>query len=97
MDWSNSSDCWLYENVQLNMNAIQFSTVIEHGQITLPEEYKSLENTLVRVIILSENDLSSTKSKEKLKNAFRELKNVTSFNKIENVIDWQKNIRAEWS
>ncbi|MFZ4799846.1 MAG: hypothetical protein ACOYMA_20305 [Bacteroidia bacterium] len=78
------------------MNALEFSTVIEHGQITLPDEYKSLENSLVRIIILSENDFSKSNSKEKLKSAFSELKKITSFNKIENVIDWQKNIRNEW-
>ena len=37
------------------MNALEFSTKVEHGQITLPEEYKSLNNTTVRIIILSES------------------------------------------
>ncbi|MFA9214587.1 MAG: hypothetical protein ACEQSR_12185 [Candidatus Methylacidiphilales bacterium] len=78
------------------MNALEFSTVIEHGQITLPDEYKSLENTLVRIIILSEKEFLKTNPKEKLKNAFKDLKNIKSFDKIENAIDWQKKVRDEW-
>ncbi len=77
------------------MNALEFSTVIEHGQITLPDEYKSLENNLVRVIILSDNELKPN-SKEQLKEAFISLKNVISLAKIENAIDWQKSIRDDW-
>lgn len=78
------------------MNALEFSTVIEHGQITLPDECKSLENTLVRIIILSEKQFLKTNPKEKLKNAFKDLKNIKSFDKIENAIDWQKKVRDEW-
>lgn len=78
------------------MNALEFSTVIEHGQITLPDEYKSLENTLVRIIILSEKEFLKTNPKEKLKNAFKDLKNIKSFDKIDNAIDWQKKLRDEW-
>jgi hypothetical protein len=78
------------------MNALEFSTVIEHGQITLPDEYKSLENTLVRIIILSEKEFLKTNPKEKLKNAFKDLKNIKSFHKIDNAIDWQKKVRDEW-
>ncbi len=77
------------------MNALEFSTVIEHGQITLPDEYKSLENNLVRVIILSDNELKPN-SKEQLKEAFISLKNVISLAKIESAIDWQKSIRDDW-
>ncbi|MEI7979489.1 MAG: hypothetical protein WCI53_11640 [Bacteroidota bacterium] len=77
------------------MNALEFSTIIEHGQITLPDEYKSLENNLVRVIILSDNELKPN-SKEQLKEAFISLKNVISLAKIENAVDWQKSLRDDW-
>lgn len=77
------------------MNALEFSTVIEHGQIILPDEYKSLENNLVRVIILSDNELKPN-SKEQLKEAFISLKNVISLAKIESAFDWQKSIRDDW-
>ncbi len=78
------------------MNALEFSTKVEHGQITLPEEYKSLDNTLVRIIILSEGVIIKNNSKEQLKSIFNDLKNITSFNNIENVIEWQKSVRDEW-
>jgi hypothetical protein len=78
------------------MNALEFSTKVEHGQITLPEEYKSLNNTTVRIIILSESVIVKNNSKEQLKSIFNDLKNITSFNNIENVIDWQKSVRDEW-
>ena len=78
------------------MNALEFSTKIEHGQITLPDEYKTLENTVVRIIILSENGLLKTTSKEQLKNVFVDLKNVKAFTKIEDVVDWQKKLRDDW-
>lgn len=80
------------------MNALEFSTKIEKGLIKIPHEYKELDNSFVRIIILSDSDalIETSSKKERLKMAFKNLQKVKSLSDIENPSDWQKALRDEW-
>lgn len=77
------------------MNALEFSTKIEKGLIKIPNEYKDLNDSFVRIIILSDSDatIETPSKKERLKKAFQELQNVKSLSEIANPSDWQKALR----
>lgn len=79
------------------MNALEFSTRIEKGLIKVPSEFKNLENSFVRIIILSEENADAAiDKKEKLSHAFKSLQKIKSLHSIENPGDWQKRLRDEW-
>lgn len=79
------------------MNAIEFSGVIERGQITLPPQYASYDNAHVRVIVLV-NVLpdEGTGKKERFLAALQKMKNMNMFSKIDDPVLWQKKLRDEW-
>ena len=79
------------------MNALEFSTKIEHGTIQLPKRYEEeYENAFARVIVLVEKPDDFLNKKNKLRLAFQKMKDVKMFEKIENPVEWQKQLRNEW-
>ncbi len=78
------------------MDALEFSTKIEHGTIQLPEKYSDYGNAYVRVIILVDKPEQVLTQKEKLSLTFQKMKQKNMFRQIENPTEWQKQLRDEY-
>ena len=78
------------------MNALEFSTKIEHGLIQLPKQYEAHNNIFSRIIVLIEPLLENVSKKEKLLATFKKLQQTPIFDSIENPVTWQKKLRDEW-
>jgi hypothetical protein len=79
------------------MNALEFSSKIEHGTIQIPKRYKDeYENAFARVIVLVEKPDDFLIRKNNMRLAFQKMKNVNMFEQIENPVEWQKQLRNEW-
>ena len=79
------------------MNALEFSTIIEHGVIRLPKQYEEYDSIHARIIVLIDKPIPSEySSKEKLRNAFKKMEGIDMFKQIENPTKWQKQLRDEW-
>ncbi len=78
------------------MNALEFSSKIEHGSIKIPKKYEEeYENAFARVIVLVEKPDDFLNKKNKLRLAFQKMKDVKMFEQIENPVEWQKQLRNE--
>lgn len=79
------------------MNALEFSSKIEHGTIQIPKRYQDeYENAFARVIVLVEKPDDFLIRKNNMRLAFQKMKNVNMFEQIENPVEWQKQLRNEW-
>jgi hypothetical protein len=79
------------------MNALEFSSKIEHGTIKIPKMYEDeYENAYARVIVLVEKPDDFLIRKNNMRLAFQKMKNVNMFEQIENPVEWQKQLRNEW-
>lgn len=78
------------------MEALEFSTKIEHGMIRLPKQFEEYENAIVRIIILTERPRNFSLKKEKLRAVLKRMQSVDIFRSISNPVEWQKKIRNEW-
>lgn len=79
------------------MNAIEFSAVIEKGNIKLPKKLgNSYNHVSARVILLFDETENKPSQKEALRAAFDDLKKVNAFNTVDNPTEWQKKLRDEW-
>ena len=71
--------------------------VDERGKISLLEEVRLEKSRRALVTILDEEPKTAVASKkENLRRVFREMQKVEMFRAVENVSDWQKNLRDEW-
>ena len=71
--------------------------VDETGKISLLEEVRLEKSRRALVTILDEEPkTAATSKKENLRRVFGEMRKVEMFRAIENVSDWQKNLRDEW-
>jgi hypothetical protein len=79
------------------MNALEFSSKIEHGTIKIPKMYEDeYENAYARIIVLVEKPDNFLIRKNNMRLAFQKMKNVNMFEQIENPVEWQKQLRNEW-
>ncbi len=78
------------------MNALEFSTKIEHGLIHLPKQFQEYDNSHVRIIVLIEKPAINLSKKEKLLITFKKMQQNRLFESIENPVKWQKQLRDEW-
>ena len=78
------------------MEALEFSTKIEHGTIRLPKQFEEYENAFVRIIILSDKPQNFSEKKEKLRILLKKMQQMDVFGKIKNPVEWQKQLRNEW-
>ena len=88
------------------MQALKISAHIQNGVITLPFEYRHLNLQDVEIIVLGEHledntipidaNVEKIKRKEQLIAAFEGLKNIKSFQEIEDPVKWQREQRDEW-
>jgi hypothetical protein len=78
------------------MNALEFSSKIEHGTIKIPKMYEDeYENAYARIIVLVEKPDDFLIRKNNMRLAFQKMKNVNMFEQIENPVEWQKQLRNE--
>ena len=80
------------------MRAIEFVGQANDGIIKIPARYKALANSLLRIILLTEEETvkAPESQKEKLKSLFRKAGKNKVFKKISNPSQWQKELRNEW-
>jgi len=79
------------------MKAFEFKTKPENGIIKIPPEYRNYANSIIRVIMLTnEDDFEYTSKKEQLKSLFNQLQAKDIFRKIDDPVKWQKDLRNEW-
>ena len=78
------------------MNALEFSTKIEHGLIHLPKQFQEYDNSHVRIIVLIEKPTINLSKKEQLLITFKKMQQNRLFENIENPVNWQKQLRNEW-
>lgn len=79
------------------MNAIEFSAVIEKGNIKLPKNLgNSYNHVSARVILLFDEKENKPSQKEALRAAFDDLNKVNAFSTVDNPTEWQKKLRDEW-
>jgi hypothetical protein len=71
--------------------------VDETGKISLLEEVRLKESRRALVTILDEEPkVAPVSKKENLRAVFGKMRDVEMFRGIENVKEWQKNLRDEW-
>ncbi len=78
------------------MEALEFTTRIEEGIIRLPKELEMYSNIFARIIILTEKPLNHLSKKDRLRDVMLKMGEKNIFSKIENAVEWQKEIRNEW-
>jgi len=77
------------------MQAIEFNSLISGGMIKIPFDIKLYNNRKVKIIMLfiEENE---NYDKQDLLLAFENAQKLNVFSKIENSVEWQKQLRDEW-
>ncbi len=79
------------------MKSISFQSNIRNGLIKVPGKYKKLENSSVKVSVLSNpKKRKKVVLKDKIKKGFLTLQKMNVFDKINNPAKWQKKLRDEW-
>ena len=79
------------------MKTIEFETEVINGQIILPIKYKNISSKKTRILlIVNDENKTSTKKNHKLKKAIQMFQEVNPFKNISNPANWQKQLRDEW-
>jgi hypothetical protein len=79
------------------MKAVEFETYIKRRLIHLPMRLRYLDNVKTKVILLySESEKQSNYDKKALLLAFSKAQQKGVFNKMNNSVIWQKQMRDEW-
>ncbi len=79
------------------MQAIEFETLIGQETIPIPMQYKYLAHRKAKIIILfQEEQIKPNYDKNALLFAFTKAKKQNSFSKINNSLNWQKQLRDDW-
>lgn len=78
------------------MQAIEFTSTIKDGVISLPQEYLVHENKQARVIVLLKPTKILRPQKQRLADIFARMHQRTMFRKIADPVAWQKQLRDEW-
>lgn len=77
------------------MQAIEFNSFISGGMIKIPFDNKLYNNRKVKIIMLF-TDENGNYDKQDLLLAFENAQKLNVFSKIENSVEWQKQLRDEW-
>lgn len=78
------------------MNNIEFEAQVKNGIIKIPDQYKELENALIKIKIQSYRIPPSKNKRLRLKQLLSEIQQKNIFKSITYPETWQRNIRDEW-
>lgn len=78
------------------MKTLEFSTKIKNGIIKIPERYCNLKDIDVNVILQMEDDKRNSNQTINIISALQEIRKKKIFNKIDDPLNWQREIRNEW-
>jgi len=78
------------------MKTLEFSTKIKNGIIKIPERYSNLKDIDVNVILQMEDDKRNSNQTINIISALQEIRKKKIFNKIDDPLNWQREIRNEW-
>ena len=90
------SSCRLRDIIYIMMQTLE-AVVDETGKISLLEEVRLKKSRRALVTILDEKPkVSIASKKENLRVVFDKMRNLEMFRNIQDVSNWQKNLRDEW-
>ncbi len=78
------------------MKTLEFTTKIKNGIIKIPERYSNLKDIDVNVILQMEDDKRNSNQTINIISALQEIRKKKIFNKIDDPLNWQREIRNEW-
>ncbi len=78
------------------MSSVEFTTKIEHGVIHLPKEFEDYEDKVAHVTVTLETPEDKKAKKDRLFAAFKKAQEAGLFSKIEDLVEWQRELRNEW-
>ncbi len=80
------------------MYAIEFNAKSKRGMIEIPEKYRNIIKGMVHIIILKKDNYDQTiENKKIIKNQLLQIQRKDIFEKIEDPVKWQREIRNEWN
>lgn len=78
------------------MERISFKTKAKDGVIKIPEKYKELSNSKLRVIISQDSTQDTVLKKIKITNPYQNVKDPKRITTLNKISEWQKKVRDEW-
>ncbi|HLP46610.1 MAG TPA: hypothetical protein VK469_11710 [Candidatus Kapabacteria bacterium] len=82
------------------MLAVEFETHVKNGMIQIPEKYREMAEGLLKIIILKQEQKTIVSSRNKcphLKKLLTQIRRKNIFQAINDPVEWQREIRDEWS
>ena len=77
------------------MKTLEFKARVRNGTIKIPDSDQKKINEEVNVV-LSWNDSEKNYDPQKIQSILNKLKKEKIFDKIDNPVEWQRNLRNEW-
>lgn len=78
------------------MERISFKTKAKDGVIKIPEKYKELSNSKLRVVISQDDNQDTVSEKIKITNPYRDVKDPRRLATLNQISEWQRKTRDEW-
>ena len=78
------------------MSTIEFEAQVKNGIIKIPDKYKGLENSFLRIKIQPRTMKSENNKKLIIKNLLERIIRKNVFKNITSLEEWQRNLRDEW-
>jgi hypothetical protein len=78
------------------MYAIEFESVPKDGYIQIPEKYKEVFDSQIKIILIKEDQGTGMKDKKDIKELIEKILRIDVFKRIEDPVEWQREIRNEW-
>jgi len=78
------------------MSTIEFEAQVKNGIIKIPDQYKELENTFLKIKIQPRTMRSENNKKLMIKHLLERIITKNVFKNITNPDEWQRNLRDEW-
>ncbi len=78
------------------MERISFKAKAKNGIINVPEKYKALSNSKLRVIIAEDRNKKVKINKIKITNPYKDITDTKKLRVIREISNWQKKVRDEW-
>jgi hypothetical protein len=82
------------------MLAVEFETRVENGMVKIPVKYREMMAGDLKIILLKPDKKAKVPGKAKtlqLKKLLNQIREKNIFGAITNPIEWQREIRDEWT
>ena len=82
------------------MLAVEFETHVENGMVKIPAKCREMMEGNLKIILLKPDKKAKVPGKQKtaqLKKLLKQIREKNIFGAITNPIEWQREIRDEWT